>query len=364
MNEAENESILRVKLGERSYDILVGEGLLVRAGRLMKPVLAQSRVIIVTDDNVAPLYLSALCGALDGEGINHSEIILPAGEQTKDFAHFRELTEGLLGAKAERDTTLVALGGGVIGDITGFAAAVTLRGLPFIQIPTTLLAQVDSSVGGKTGVDYPGGKNIIGAFHQPRLVLADISTLLTLSAREFRCGIAEVIKYGIISSAPLFNYLEKSVSKITARKKDALTKIVTDSCRIKAGIVAKDERESGVRAVLNMGHTFGHAIETALGFRKLKHGEAVAIGLVMASRLSYSLGLLKAEAVNRVSRLVAEFGLPTSPPRSLDPEDIIKGMLHDKKRVSGKHRFIVFDRIGRASIRSDITKNEILNVLR
>jgi len=353
-----------VKLGPRSYPIYIGSGLVKSAGKFLRETARGTAAAVVTNAKVDRLYGAQCVSSLRKSGFRTVTITLPDGEKYKTLDHVKKIYDELIKNRFDRADTIVALGGGVTGDMAGFAAATYMRGIDFVQVPTTLLAQVDSSVGGKTGVDYPGGKNIIGSFHQPKLVLADISTLLTLSAREFRCGIAEVIKYGIISSAPLFNYLEKSVNKITARKKEALEKIIADSCRIKAGIVEKDERESGVRAVLNMGHTFGHAIETALGFRKLKHGEAVAIGLVMASRLSYSLGLLKAEAVNRVSRLVAEFGLPTSPPRSLDPEDIIKGMSHDKKRVSGKHRFIVFDRIGRASIRSDLTKNEILNVLR
>ncbi|MFQ5431898.1 MAG: 3-dehydroquinate synthase [Nitrospinota bacterium] len=355
---------LKVELGPRSYPIFIGGGLIKNAGKFLRETTRAGAVAVVTNTKVNRLYGAQCASSLRKSGFRTVTITLPDGEKYKTLDYVKNIYDELIKNRFDRADTILALGGGVTGDMAGFAAATYMRGISCVQLPTTLLAQVDSSVGGKTGVDYPGGKNIIGSFHQPRLVLADISTLMTLSAREFRCGMAEVIKYGIISSVSLFNYLEKSVNMITARNKKALQKIITESCRIKAKIVAEDERESGIRAILNMGHTFGHAIETALGFRKLKHGEAVAIGLVMASRLSYTLGILKAEAVTRVSRLVHSFGLPTSPPRNLDPEEVIKGMLHDKKTVSGKHRFIVFDKIGRASIRSDLTKKEIINVLR
>lgn len=333
-------------------------------GKLLRKSLRGRSVAIVTNVKVNRLYGANCLSSLRKSGFRTVTVTLPDGEQYKTIEHVKKIYDELIRNSFDRSDAILALGGGVTGDMAGFAAATYMRGIDYVQVPTTLLAQVDSSVGGKTGVDYPGGKNIIGAFHQPRLVLSDISALLTLSAREFRCGMAEVIKYGIIRSASLFNYLEKSVDKINGRKKEALERIVTESCRIKARIVEEDEKELGVRAILNMGHTFGHAIETALNFRKIKHGEAVAIGLVMASRLSYSLGLLKAKSVHRVHSLIQNFGLPTSLPRNLDPDDVIKGMGHDKKTVSGMRKFIVFDKIGHADIRTNITNKEIIKILR
>ncbi len=368
MNETENKSILRVELGERGYDILVGEGLLARAGLLMKPVLAQPRVIIVTDDNVAPLYLDALRGALDGEGINHSGIILPAGESTKDFGHFQELTEGLLEAKAERDTTLVALGGGVIGDITGFAAAVTLRGLPFIQIPTTLLAQVDSSVGGKTGINSSFGKNLIGAFHQPRLVLADLGTLDTLARRELLAGYAEVVKYGLIDRPDFFSWLEKDGPRLLDGDSQCRRHAVLTSCAAKAAIVAADEHEKGRRALLNLGHTFGHALEAETGYGgELAHGEAVAIGMVMAFDLSVRLGFCPEADADRIRAHLRSVGLPTDLSALKTPswtaDGLLAHMARDKKVKDGAMTFILARGIGRAFITRDVPEKGILDLL-
>ena len=355
---------IKVKLGARSYPVYIGSGQMENAGKLLRKTLRGRSVAIVTNSKVSRLYGAHCVSSLRKAGFRTLIVTLPDGEKYKTIDNIKKIYDELIKNRFDRADAILALGGGVTGDMAGFAAATYMRGIDFIQMPTTLLAQVDSSVGGKTGVDYRGGKNIIGAFHQPRLVLADISTLLSLSAREFRCGIAEVIKYGLIRSASLFNYLEKSVDEILARKESALEKIVAESCRIKAKVVEEDERETGVRAILNMGHTFGHAIETALGFKKLKHGEAVSIGLVMASRLSYTLGLLKTENVHRLQSLIAKFGLPISLPRNLQPEDVYKGMSLDKKITSGQRRFVVIDKIGRAEIRADLTKNEIINVLR
>lgn len=334
------------------------------SGKLLRKTVHGRSIAVVTNSKVLKLYGKKCISFLRRSGYRTITVTLPDGEKYKTIDYVKKIYDELIKNRFDRADAILALGGGVTGDMAGFAAATYMRGIDFVQMPTTLLAQVDSSVGGKTGVDYSGGKNIIGSFYQPKIVIADISTLLSLSAREFRCGIAEVIKYGLIRSASLFNYLEKTADKILTRKQVALEKIVTDSCRIKAKIVSEDERESGVRAILNMGHTFGHAIETALNFRKLKHGEALAIGLVMASRLSYSIGLIKAENVKRVHNLIARYGLPTSLPRNLQPEDIIKGMSHDKKIKSGKRRFIVIDKIGRADIRTDLADKEIINVLR
>ena len=355
---------IKIKLGIRSYPVFIGTGVINSTGKQLLGISSGNKVAVISNKKVYGLYGAQCASSIRKSGFCPITITLPDGEKFKTIEYIKKIYDALIKNKFDRSDTILALGGGVTGDLAGFAAATYMRGIDYVQVPTTLLAQVDSSVGGKTGVDYFGGKNIIGAFYQPKVVLADISTLLSLSAREFRCGMAEVIKYGIIRSASLFRYLEKSAGRITDRKKDALEKIVTESCRIKAKVVEEDERELGVRAILNMGHTFAHAIETALNFRKLKHGEAVAIGLVMASRLSYTLGLVKAESVNRVHNLIAQFGLPTSLPRNLQPEDVIKGMSHDKKIVSGKRRFIVFNKIGSAQIRTDITDKEIINVLR
>ena len=283
---------MTVELGPRSYDILVGDGLLADAGPLARSVLAEPRVIVVTDANVAGRWLETVEMSLDDAGIAHDSIVLEAGEQTKDFAHFEQLTGRLLDAHAERTTTLMALGGGVIGDITGFAAAVTLRGMDYIQLPTTLLAQVDSAVGGKTAINVRHGKNLVGAFHQPRLVLTDTATLDTLPKRELRAGYAEVVKYGVLGDAKFFAWLEKNGLGVIDGDADARRHAVLTSCRAKATIVAADEREHGQRALLNLGHTFGHAIEAISGYGDaLHHGEAVAIGMVMACDLSVRLGL-------------------------------------------------------------------------
>ncbi len=368
MNEPENTSILRVELGERGYDILIGEGLLAEAGRLMKPVLAQPRVVVVTDEVVAPLYLDTLCGALGDEGIDHGEIILPAGEATKDFDHFRKLTEGLLESKAERDTTLIALGGGVVGDITGFAAAVTLRGLPFIQIPTTLLAQVDSSVGGKTGINSSFGKNLIGAFHQPRLVLADLATLDTLARRELLAGYAEVVKYGLIDRSDFFSWLEKNGSRLLDGDSRCRRHAVLTSCDAKAAIVAADEREAGRRALLNLGHTFGHAFEAETGYGgELAHGEAVAIGMVMAFDLSVRLGLCPEKDAGRVRSHLAAVGLPTDlsalKTPSWTPQGLLAHMARDKKVKDGAMTFILAHGIGRAFITREAPEEDVRRLL-
>ncbi|MGY9003864.1 MAG: 3-dehydroquinate synthase family protein, partial [Rhodospirillales bacterium] len=259
-------SALKVELGDRGYDILVGGNLLDQAGEFIRPVASLQKAVIVTDSNVAPLYLSRLQASLERVGISQNSIILPAGEATKDLAHLEELTSRLLSTPVERKTMLIALGGGVIGDITGFAAAITLRGMEFIQIPTSLLAQVDSSVGGKTGINTPQGKNLIGAFHQPRLVLADISTLKTLPPREFLAGYAEVAKYGLLGNYEFFSWLENNGKKICAGDPDALRYAVLTSCEDKARVVAEDERETGNRALLNLGHTFGHSLEAQAGY--------------------------------------------------------------------------------------------------
>ena len=303
--------LIQVDLGQRSYEIRVGEGVIQDAGRRLRPVLAQPRVIVITDRTVAPLYLQQLQDSLEREDISCDHIVLPAGEQTKSFDHLRDLADGLLDQSIERGTTLVALGGGVIGDITGFAAGILLRGLDYVQIPTTLLAQVDSSVGGKTGINTRRGKNLVGLFHQPRLVLADVQTLDTLDSRQVRAGYAEVVKYGLIDDPVFFAWLEDNGAAVCGGDHAAQTHAVVTSCKAKAAIVAADEREAGQRALLNLGHTFGHALEAETGYGDtLLHGEAVAIGMVMAFDLSVRLGLCPAGDLERLRRHLNGVGMP------------------------------------------------------
>jgi 3-dehydroquinate synthase len=342
-----------VSLGRRSYEILVGEGLIESAGERLLPFLRQKRTIIVTDRNVAGFHLSALERSLAAAGIAFQSIILPPGEQTKDFAHYARLAEDILSLGIERGTILLAFGGGVIGDLAGFTAATLLRGIDFVQIPTTLLAQVDSSVGGKTGIDTPQGKNLVGAFHQPRLVLADIRVLETLEPRQLRAGYAEVVKYGLIRDRDFFLWLEEFGPALLAGDRAARRMAVVESCRAKAAVVAADERESGDRALLNLGHTFGHALESATGFSdSLLHGEAVAIGMCLAFDLSARLGLCPPEDAERTRRHLAVCGLPTD--RAFlggepIPADILLGhMQKDKKVKDGRITLILARGIGQA----------------
>src|SRR5437899_250226 len=305
-----SDSRLRVELGTRSYDILIGAGLIADAGRHIRPLA--DRALIVTDANVASLHLPTLQAALERAGIAQHTIRLPAGEQTKDFAYLARLSEEILSHRIERGSLLIALGGGVIGDITGFAASILLRGIDFVQIPTTLLAQVDSSVGGKTGINTSQGKNLIGAFYQPRLVLADTDTLATLPRRELVAGYAEIVKYGLIRDAEFFAWLEAEGGSVCDLEPVALRRAVMTSCAMKAVIVASDEREEGDRALLNFGHTFGHALETETRFSaRLLHGEAVGLGMVLAFDFAVRLGLVGAPESERVRRHLEGMGLPT-----------------------------------------------------
>jgi 3-dehydroquinate synthase len=303
---------LRVEMGERSYDILIGPGLIARAGAMMLPLMRRKQAVIVTDEIVAGHHLPSLRASLAEHGIAHREIVLPPGEATKDLAHFGRLVDDALACGIERGTMLVALGGGVVGDITGFAAATLLRGIDFVQIPTTLLAQVDSSVGGKTAINTAAGKNLLGAFYQPRLVLADTDTLATLPRREVRAGYGEIVKYGLIRDAAFFDWLEAEGRAVCDLEPAALTRAVMVSCDMKAAIVAADEREAGDRALLNFGHTFGHALEAETGFGdRLLHGEAVALGMVLAFDFAVRLGLASGQDAHRARRHLAEAGLPT-----------------------------------------------------
>jgi len=302
---------------------------------------------IVTNEVVAPLYLSRVRGALEAAGARVTEVVVPDGEQAKSWQTLNAVFDRLLQARLGRDAVIVALGGGVVGDLAGFAAATYQRGIDFIQVPTTLLAQVDSSVGGKTAINHPLGKNMIGAFHQPRAVISDVETLDTLPDRELRAGLAEVIKHGVALDAPFVDWLEQNMDKLLARDRGALAYAVRRSCELKAAIVAADERESGVRAHLNYGHTFGHAIEAATGFGPWLHGEAVATGMVIAAELSVRARLLKPADAARVRSLVARAGLPVRPP-ALAHERWHELMSHDKKAAGGRTRFIVLEGMGRA----------------
>lgn len=339
---------LSVDLGERSYPIYIGGGL-VGQGALFAPHLGQKRAAIITNCTVAPLYLAALSAGLAKHGVQAFEIILPDGEAHKTWQTLNTIFDALLEHRCERRTTLIALGGGVVGDIGGFAAAVYQRGMPFVQVPTTLLAQVDSAVGGKTAINHPLGKNMIGAFHQPRAVIADTDTLRTLPDRELAAGLAEVIKYGVIRDRVFFDWLEKNMDRLVQREPEALAHAVEQSCRNKAEIVALDERESGVRALLNFGHTFGHAIETGAGFGTWLHGEAVAAGMVLAAQLSERLGHIDRATIARVVDLIRRANLPSTAP-NLGLDRYLDLMGHDKKVEGGKLRFVLLRDIGAAFV--------------
>ena len=351
---------LRVALGARSYDIVIGSGLLEQAGALMRPVLRQNRVVLVTDENVAALHLKRLEAGLDEAAIAHHAIVLPPGEQTKDFAHFQKLAEDILGRGIERRTTLVALGGGVVGDLTGFAAATLLRGIDYVQIPTTLLAQVDSSVGGKTAIDTIHGKNLVGAFHQPVLVLADIDALATLPRRELLAGYAEVVKYGFIRDRAFFEWLEAHGAALVAGDAALRREAVLRSCAAKAEVVAVDEREEGERALLNFGHTFGHALEAETGFGDaLLHGEAVALGMRLAFDLSARIGLCPPAAAQRVRRHYEAVGLPVAlasiaNARPFAADALLRHMGRDKKVRDGQITLILARGIGDAFISREV----------
>jgi len=343
---------LRVALGERSYPVHIGAGLIGRAD-LIVPHLARKHLAVVTDSTVAPLYLERFSRPLRDAGVEVLPIVVPEGEAHKRWETLDIVLESLLERRCGRDTTLVALGGGVVGDLTGFAAAVYQRGVPYIQVPTTLLAQVDSSVGGKTAINHARGKNMIGAFHQPQAVLADTDALATLPPRELRAGLAEVVKHGFIRDAGFVAWFEAQLEKLLALDRDALAHAVARSVEIKAEIVARDEREAGERALLNFGHTFGHAIEAGLGYGKWLHGEAVAAGMAMAADLSRRLGSLAEADVERVRSLLKRAGLPTEAP-ALGPRRFLELMGVDKKAKEGRLRFVLLERIGAAYLRDDV----------
>ncbi|HEY6893039.1 MAG TPA: 3-dehydroquinate synthase [Rhodanobacteraceae bacterium] len=350
---------LEVALGERSYPIRIGSGLLDDASQ-WRDALRGRHALVVTDAHVAPLYLERVRAGLGS--LAHDALVLPAGEAAKTLASAERIFEALAKLGANRDGAIVALGGGVIGDLAGFAAACWMRGIDFVQMPTTLLAMVDSSVGGKTGVNIAAGKNLVGAFHQPRAVFIDTATLATLPAREYAAGLAEVVKYGAIGDAAFFSWLEANADALDARDGAALAEAIAFSCRYKAGVVARDEREAGERALLNFGHTFGHALEAERGYGDLLHGEAVAIGMVLAARLSSALGLAPAADAERLSQLLSRFGLPVAPPRA-DADALLARMRLDKKNVSGRLRLILWHGLGKAEIVPDVDETSIRSVL-
>ena len=351
---------LNLDLGERSYPIYIDSQLLSDDTLLTKHIKGK-RVCLVSNDVVYPLYGEQVKGLLAGYDVD--QIVLPDGEAEKSLANFEKIMSHLLANGHGRDSTLIALGGGVIGDITGFAAACYQRGIDFIQVPTTLLSQVDSSVGGKTAVNHPLGKNMIGAFYQPKAVVIDIDSLKTLLPREFAAGMAEVIKYGILGDGEFFNWLEHNQALIQAGDKTVLAEMIARCCQCKADIVASDETEAGVRALLNLGHTFGHAIEAEQGYGKWLHGEAVAAGMVLASKLAVKLNLLSSSDLCRVEKLLSYFNLPTEAPADMGFDAFIKHMRRDKKNLGGKLRLIIPTAIGRSEIRDDISEDTLQQIL-
>ncbi len=370
MSRATNKpASVRVALDARGYDILVGQNLLAAAGEYLRPLASKAPIFIVTDETVAEHHLGTLEAGLKAAGLSASAIPLPPGEGTKDFAHLESLTARLLDARVERDSLLIALGGGVVGDLAGFAASITLRGIAFVQMPTTLLAQVDSAIGGKTGINAPQGKNLLGSFYQPRLVLSDLGALATLPQREFLSGYAEVVKYGLINDAAFFAWLEANGPALLARDPDALRHAVVTASTAKAAIVAADEREANARALLNLGHTFGHAYEAVNGFSPdLQHGEAVALGMCLAFALSERLGLCPAEDAARVRNHLGEIGLPTTPadigPGKWDAGALLDRMRQDKKIRDGQLRFVLAQGIGKAFLHEALADEEVLRFLK
>ena len=353
-------AVLTVDLGDRSYPIHVDAGLL-KHNELIRQFIVGSEVMVISDETVAPLYLDQLLTVLTGMRVTCQ--ILPCGEDTKSLHTVTQLFDTMLEASCSRSVTVVALGGGVIGDIAGFVAACYHRGVEFLQVPTTLLAQVDSAVGGKTGINHPLGKNMIGAFHQPRCVVVDIDTLATLESRQVSAGIAEVLKYALIRDASFFAWLSEHMSALLACDRDTLTEVIIACCRIKAELVAADERETGDRALLNLGHTFGHAIETAAGYGEWLHGEAVAVGMVLAAEMSQRLGWLESHEVDQIRELLVRANLPVDPPPGMSAEDFLSHMKRDKKVSDGRIRLVLLESIGRAKLVSDYPDSVLHEVL-
>lgn len=367
-DDAKDAITVRVELADRSYDIIIGEGLLPGAGPYLANVLARPRVVIVSDETVAGLHLTPLQASLKMSGIQNDAIIVPAGEGSKNFAQLQSTLDRLLDLRIERRDTILALGGGVVGDLAGFAAAILRRGVDFIQLPTTLLAQVDSSVGGKTAINAAQGKNLIGAFYQPRLVLADVAALTSLPERELRAGYGEVVKYGLINDFAFFQWMEKNGRQLLAGVPSALRHAVAVSCRAKAAIVARDERESGERALLNLGHTFAHALEAEAGYDgRVLHGEAVSVGLGLAFTLSTHLGLCPSQETERVLRHLAAVGLPTEVAQiglsGLTAAAMLNHMRQDKKVTDGRLTFVLARGIGQAFITNEVAESAVTEML-
>jgi 3-dehydroquinate synthase len=357
-----------VGLGDRAYEVVVAPGLIERGGTLIAPLMTGGRAAIVTDTTVGDLYAARLADSLTRAGVTPSVTTVPPGEAVKSFAGLRELLDKLLDLELDRGDLIVALGGGVVGDLAGFAAAIYKRGIDFVQVPTTLLAQVDSSVGGKTAIDAPQGKNLIGAFHQPRLVMADLEVLATLPAREMRCGYAEIIKYGLLGDAAFFAWLDANGGRVLAHDRDALAHAIGRSIEMKAEIVAEDEREQGRRALLNLGHTFGHALEAARGFsNRLLHGEAVALGSAMAFRFAAANGLCPAADAERATAAIAAAGLPTRladvSGGAFDAEALVARMALDKKARAGRITLILPRRIGETFVDANVDAKRLKTFL-
>lgn len=353
---------LNVDLGDRSYPIYIETGLFSQAGFLISEI-STKKAVIISNETVAPLYAKNIIKALENAKLKAELIELPDGEKYKTLDTFAHIQTRLIELACSRDTTIIALGGGVIGDMAGFSAACFQRGIPFIQVPTTLLSQVDSSVGGKTGVNHPLGKNMIGAFYQPKAVYIDTNSLSTLSEREFNAGMAEVIKYGIMYDKQLFAWLENNASTVKARDPDALRHIIYECCKIKAEVVNLDERENGVRALLNLGHTFGHAIEAEKGYGVWLHGEAVAAGMVLAGKLAHMREWLDASKFGRIQDLISYFQLPIAGPTEMDASAYIKHMKRDKKVLDSTMRFILPTDIGSAGVFDDVSSEELTQLL-
>lgn len=353
---------IRVDLGERSYEILIDRGNLSLIGERLHRFSVGKKVAVVTNPTVSELYSEKVIKSLKKEGFDPTLILIPDGEAYKDYFWAYYILTKLLELGFDRSSCLIALGGGVIGDITGFVASLFMRGIRYVQIPTTLLAQVDSSVGGKTAVNHPIGKNMIGTFWQPALVWIDVETLDTLAEREYLSGLAEVIKYGVIWSESLFERLEESREKILRRDKEVLVEIIKSSCEIKGEVVTKDERESSLRSILNFGHSIGHAIESITKYSTFLHGEAISIGMVYEAKLSKGLGFLDRESFERIRNLIKGFGLPTEMPSFIDANSLIGAILHDKKNLHGKMRFVLPERIGKMKINFEVSEESLRRI--
>ena len=354
---------LRVELGDNSYPIVVGTGLLNRAGELLTRYTKSNKILIVSDAFVQRRYMPVVQQCLEGAGFDVRTIEVPGGEESKSLAQFSRIQDSLVAHQLDRGSTVIALGGGIIGDLAGFAAAVYMRGIPYVQIPTTVQAQVDASVGGKTAINHPKGKNLIGAFHQPKLVLIDVETLKTLPQRDIRSGLIEVIKMGVIRDEPLFEMVEENLDAILNLDSAILSEMIACACINKAEIVAKDEKESGLRMVLNYGHTFGHALEALTHYKRYRHGEAVSIGMNCAAQLAVNLGMFSETDFQRQRTLLKRANLPITFPRDITPEAVCEAMSLDKKTLGGKIRLILPTRIGEVVIRDDVDNRDVIEAI-